>query len=514
MEMIRKLRIRFVAITMVIVTIMLIVIFGLVLGLTYRRIYSDSVKMIEGVSGIPMGMNRNRRPERRDVNSQPNVQLPFFRVEVDAQGNIVSTDGDFFDLTDEAVLNSLVSEVLSSEERLGDIKDYSLRYFRAVAAPSHQADKVPGIGIQDKNPEPAPPSDSLEDEKALGTGDPFEASDDNMPLEPVMDGKAPSANDPGMNDGNKNPPDVPVNNGVELQSEGSVFDTAQVGDENWDGKSNRVIVFADISSEVSTMRNLIRNCCFIGLLSFIVFLVIAMFFANWAVKPVEDAWIQQRQFVSDASHELKTPLSVILTDAEMLKSRDFDEEKKKQFADNILTMSLQMRGLVDSLLQLARVDNGAIEKAPEQLIDLSKLVSDEVMTFEVMFFEKGLMLTEDVQSGITVKGAPQYIKQAIEILLDNAQKYSDPKGTVKVSLEKTGAHKCLLSVSDPGEQISEENLKNIFKRFYRIDEARAMNHSYGLGLSIAKNIVKEHKGRIWAESKNGINTFKIELPLA
>lgn len=514
MEMIKKLRIRFVAITMVIVTIMLIVIFGLVLGLTYRRIYSDSVKMIESVSGIPMGMNRNRRPERRDINTQPNVQLPFFRVEVDAQGNIVSTDGDFFDLTDEATLNSLVSEVLSSEERLGDIKDYSLRYFRAVAAPSRQNDKVPGMGNQDMNPELKAPSDSLSDDVTPEAGKPSDGSEKNQPFEPAPGEKSPAPDDSVKDGGNINPPEIPMNNITDKQSDSSVFESTVVGDENWDGKSNRIIVFTDISSEVATMRNLVRNCCFIGLLSFIVFLVIAMFFASWAVKPVEDAWIQQRQFISDASHELKTPLSVILTDAEMLKSRDFDEEKKKQFADNILTMSHQMRGLVESLLQLARVDNGAIQKAPDEIIDLSKLVSDEIMTFEVMFFEKGLMLTEDVQSGITIKGARQYIKQAIEILLDNAQKYSDPKGTVKVSLEKTGAHKCLLSVSDPGEQISEENLKNIFKRFYRIDEARAMNHSYGLGLSIAKNIVKDHKGRIWAESKNGINTFKIELPVA
>ena len=260
------------------------------------------------------------------------------------------------------------------------------------------------------------------------------------------------------------------------------------------------------------MRNLIRNCMLIALLSFLVFLVIAIFFARWAVKPVEDAWIQQRQFVSDASHELKTPLTVILTDAEMLKSRNLDEAQKKQFAENIYTMSHQMRGLVDSLLQLARVDNGAIQKQPHEIIDLSKMISDEILTFEVLFFEKGLMLTENVQEGISIKGSRQHIKQAIEILLDNAQKYSDPKGTVTVSLEKSGSHKCLISVADPGEQISEEDLKNIFKRFYRIDEARAMNHSYGLGLSIAQNIVTEHKGRIWAESKDGINTFKIELP--
>ena len=490
MEMIKKLRLRFVIITMVIVTVMLFVIFGLVLGLTHRRIFSDNVRMIQRVSGMPMGMNQNRRPERRGQNEKTDVQLPFFRVEVDAEGNIVATDGDFYDLTDEETLNSLVSEVLSKKERLGDLSDYNLRFFRAVSAPRNDS-KAPGPEIPGIDPEKRTemnPETGIEPPRDMDTGNGEEGPKKAENLQ---------SDTKDMNQGGKDD-----------------FDPFNIENENWDGKSNRIIVFADISSEVATMRNLIRNSFFIGLLSFVVFLVIAMFFATWAVKPVEDAWIQQRQFVSDASHELKTPLSVILTDAEMLKSKDFDETKKKQFADNILTMAHQMRGLVESLLQLARVDNGAIQKAPEQIIDLSKMVSNEIMTFEVMFFEKGLMLTEEVQEGISIKGASQYIKQVIEILLDNAQKYSAPNGTVKVSLEKSGTHKCLLSVSDPGDQISDEDLKNIFKRFYRIDEARAMNHSYGLGLSIAQNIVNDHKGRIWAESKNGINTFRVELPMA
>ncbi|ETP73199.1 histidine kinase [Lachnospiraceae bacterium JC7] len=489
MEMIKKLRIRFVIITMVIVTVMLVVIFGLLISLTHRRIYSDSVKMIIGVSGMPLGMNQNRRPERRGLNEPTDVQLPFFRVEVDTEGNIVATDGDFYDLTDEETINSLVSEVLSRKERLGDLSEYNLRYFRAVSSPQRNDSKAPGMDIPGKAPEKKPGMDPVAEPKpVVDTGEVKESSKET---------ETTSVNTTDVISGGKED-----------------FDPSDIKDENWDGKSNRIIVFADVSSEIATMKNLTRNCFFSGLLSFIVFLVIAMFFARWSVKPVEDAWIQQRQFVSDASHELKTPLSVILTDAEMLRSRDFDEEKKKQFADNILTMSHQMRGLVESLLQLARVDNGAIQKAPEQMIDLSQMVSNEVMTFEVMFFEKGLMLTEDVEKGISIKGAPQYIKQVIEILLDNAQKYSFPNGTVEVSLKKSGSHRCLLSVADPGEKISDEDLKNIFKRFYRIDEARAMNHSYGLGLSIAQNIVKDHKGRIWAESKNGINTFRVELPLA
>jgi len=503
MEMIKKLRYRFVAITMVIVTLMLIVIFALVLTLTHRRIYSDSIQMLKGASEAPLGMNKNRRPERHDRDKGTDVQLPFFRVEVDADGNIIATDGDFFDLTDQDTISGLVNDVLSRDARVGDISDYTLRYYRTNVAAFRGLNKDPGAGGQEPAPDESPAVDG--DGKALTSGDDQALRTTAMTSE-SDDAAAPEEN---------STPEPPKDSGEQFGNrDNDFFDPGDIKNENWDGKSNRIIVFADVSSEVSTMNNLIRNCVLIGILSFLVFLVIAIFFARWAVKPVEDAWIQQRQFVSDASHELKTPLTVILTDAEMLKSRDFDEDRKKQFASNIYTMSLQMRGLVESLLQLARVDNGAIQKVPMQIIDMSQLVANEILTFEVLFFEKGLILQDEVQQNIAVKGSEQHIKQVIEILLDNAQKYSDPNGTVTVTLEKTGSHKCVLSVADPGEEISEENLKNIFKRFYRIDEARAMNHSYGLGLSIAQNIVLNHKGKIWAESKDGINCFKVELPLA
>ena len=430
MDMIRKLRIRFVSIMMVIVCTMLIIIFGLVVHMTHSRIREDGFRMMESVANAPMGTRSDRNPKRKDENREMNVQLPFFRVQIDADGKIVDTDGDYYDLTEEgseAVLEELVSAATASEEKVGDLHDYNLRYYRCNAK--------------------------------------------------------------------------------------RWFDK-QVPDEDPVAADVLIIVFADISSEIATMRSLYRTCVIIGLGSFVSFLVISIFFARWAVRPVEEAWAQQRQFVSDASHELKTPLTVILTDAEMLKSPRFDEAHKAQFVDNILTMSNQMRGLVESLLQLARVDNGAIQKMPLTNIDLSGLVSDELLTFDALFFEKGLTLAEDITDGITVHGSTQHLKQVVEILLDNARKYSAPNGTVQVTLQKSGAHHCLLSVADPGDAISPEDLKKIFQRFYRIDEARAMNHSYGLGLAIAENIVKNHKGRIWAESEGGINTFRVELPMA
>ena len=175
-------------------------------------------------------------------------------------------------------------------------------------------------------------------------------------------------------------------------------------------------------------------------------------------------------------------------------------------------MSHQMRGLVESLLELARVDNGGQNMVFSRL-NYSELVTDALLPFEPVYFEKGLLLESEVAEGVFVKGSAQHLKQVLDILLDNASKYAAPDSTVQVTLRTQGAH-CLLSAANPGEEISKEDLKNIFKRFYRVDKARSMNHSYGLGLAIAEGIIHRHNGKIWAESGGGINTFFVQLPLA
>ena len=144
-------------------------------------------------------------------------------------------------------------------------------------------------------------------------------------------------------------------------------------------------------------------------------------------------------------------------------------DRGNAFAESILTMSHQMRGLVESLLELARVDNGAVKKVFEAL-DWSSLVQDAVLPFEALFFEKGLTLQTDIDPGITARGSAQHLRQCAEILLDNAVKYSAP-GTVRVALKKAGHDKCVLSVATPGEPLSPEECKNVFKRFYRVDRA-------------------------------------------
>ena len=270
------------------------------------------------------------------------------------------------------------------------------------------------------------------------------------------------------------------------------------------------LVLSDISFEREMLLNLVRDCLIVGAISLLLFFAISLLLSKWAIRPVEKAWIQQRQFVADASHELKTPLTVILTNAELLQRPQYGEEQKGTFTRNILTVSHQMKGLVEKLLELARVDAGAV-KLSKVPLDLTGIISEAMLSFEVMFFEKGLSVTSDLAENVQVLGSEDHLRQMVEILLDNALKYSLP-GETTVSLTGHGHH-AVLRVSNPGQALSEEELRNIFKRFYRADSARSMNGSYGLGLPIAQGIVQEHGGKIKAQSAKEMTTFTVTIPL-
>ena len=271
------------------------------------------------------------------------------------------------------------------------------------------------------------------------------------------------------------------------------------------------IVFSDTTTEEATLKNLLLSCLMIFLVALVIFLGISILLSHWVIKPVATAWNQQRQFVADASHELKTPLSVIMANAELIHSDDTSESDRRRFSKNILDTTYQMRSLVENMLEMARVDNGTL-KMPLGPVDLSQLVQDAVFSFQLLYEEQGLGLEWDIPEEIRINGNEQHLYQVMDVLLDNALKYSTPGGTVRVLLGRSG-RSCTLAVSSPGEAISPADLKNIFKRFYRADKARAMNGSYGLGLSIAESVILAHRGRIWAESREGTNTFHITLPL-
>ena len=198
-----------------------------------------------------------------------------------------------------------------------------------------------------------------------------------------------------------------------------------------------------------------------------------------------------------------------MTNAELLQMSD--GENQSRCVDSILTMSHQMKSLVEHLLELARSDNGQAKMVFEQ-VDLSALTEDALLPFEAVFFEAGLTLESAVTPGITLTGSRQHLGQLVDILLDNAKKYAQG-GTVRLTLERQNRHHCRLSVSNNAEPMDKAALKNIFKRFYRMDAARSRDGSFGLGLSIAENIVIVHGGKIWADYADGRITFTAELPV-
>ncbi len=395
--MLKRLKLKFVCIEMVLVTVMLCGVFAVLYVSTSRNLERESVQMLQSIAGAPI------KPGRPGE-----APLPYFSVELDERGRILRTGGYPFSLSD-ADLDQLLREANAQGGTVGVLPQRALRFCRM---------------------------------------------------------KAP-----------------------------------------W----GETVAFADMTSERSTLQNLVRTCLLIALAAFLVFLLLGVLLARWAVRPVERAWKQQKQFVADASHELKTPLTVVLTNAELLQGSTCPEEEQRRFSDNILIEARRMRELVESLLALARMDSAAAQPQLTPL-SLSAAVADAILPFEPVFFEKGLSLRAQLEPDVRVAGDPEQLRQVLEILLDNAQKYASSAGEALVVLRRGRRGRCLLTVSNPGEPLGQEELKNIFIRFYRADKARSGVPGCGLGLSIAQEIVRRHGGRIWAESGDGHNTFCVELP--
>ena len=214
--MTKKLRYKFITITMIIVTIMLCIIMSLIYFFTKNNLENNSINMMRNIAGNPFLLHLPNE-------MQEDVRLPYFTLQLNIQGDLIATGGGYFDLSDEAFLKDLIGATFSSTDRIGIIEEYNLRFYRTNTSVSH------------------------------------------------------------------------------------------------------VLVYADISSELAILNNLIRNCILIGIACFLIFLFISFLLAGWVVRPVEKAWNQQRQFVADASHELKTPLTVIMTNAELIQNTDYTE---------------------------------------------------------------------------------------------------------------------------------------------------------------------------------------------
>ncbi len=396
-DMIKKLQLKFIAIIMGILTVVIVLIFGAVNVFMYSVGESQSVDMMKETA-IKDGLKIKPNIEERFPNLPPPVNSfnpsHIFSVKLDSENKIIDIFSDFKTEYSSSDVEKLVSEVLEKESRTGVIGNF--RY--------------------------------LSMEKVYG----------------------------------------------------------------------KIIVFMDRSFEIVNRYNLLQISLIIGVCSFLAIFAVSVVLSRWAVKPVKYAFERQKQFISDAGHELKTPLTVISTNADVLE-RAIGKNKWLLF---IKSEASRMSKLVNDLIYLAKLDDDR-SNAPMIEFDLSEAVMSVVLPFESVVFESGKKLSVQVREGLNLTGDEARIKQLVAILMDNAIKYTEPGGEIEIVLENCNG-KAELSVMNTCMGVDENQRERIFERFYQVDASRSEETGgHGLGLAIAKSIVKLHKGKIHAESKKG-----------
>ena len=265
-----------------------------------------------------------------------------------------------------------------------------------------------------------------------------------------------------------------------------------------------LVAFMDNTLSEGELDTLLHNVLIVGGTAIVLLFFISLWLSKQIIRPLEENDRQQKQFISDASHELKTPVAVISTNAELL-MRELGEN---EWLANIQYENDRMGDLVKQLLDLSRAENA---ETPMEPVDLSRIVTGEVLAFESLAFDQGKTILSDIDDGIHVTGSQTQLSQLTSILLDNAVRHGTGN-EIELSLKSQG-HAAVLSVVNDGEEISPEKLEHLFDRFYRVDEARGSEgHHYGLGLSIAKAVAEKHGGSIGVSCHNGKVQFFVSLP--
>lgn len=271
------------------------------------------------------------------------------------------------------------------------------------------------------------------------------------------------------------------------------------------------ISFLDITDSEQVLSQLLISLSVLGSIMIFLILLLSIYFSKRAVAPVEAAYDAQKKFLEDASHELKTPIAAVIANTEAVLSNSNETVgSQEQWLKHIKDESARMSQLVNGLLYLSRSEYEEDTLEISEL-DYSKLVSDLVLSVEALVFERGFNLNTDVDEGILLKSDGGRIKQIIRILLDNALKYTNEKGTIEMKL-KNNEDSVEFVLSNTGEGIPEEDISKVFDRFYRVNKARTGDGSYGIGLSIASVLVNELGGKLKVESiENEITTFTFKL---
>ena len=270
---------------------------------------------------------------------------------------------------------------------------------------------------------------------------------------------------------------------------------------------NTVYIFVNNKEALQNSKQFFIVSIFIFLLSVIVFTIISYYLSRWMIKPSEKAIKNQKIFVANISHDLKTPITIIRANADLIEN----EVKNKKSIKYIQQETEKLNHLVNEMLTLTRIDN-TISKENFKSFNFGDSLFDVVLPFESIAYEKGIRFNINIDEVTDYFGDESNIQKLAEILIDNAMSYTAKGGIVDVDAYEN-SKVVTLSVTNTGEPISDEKKVEIFDRFYRESKSReSTGNHYGLGLSIANTIVKKHNGKISIESKNGKNTFTVTLP--
>ena len=266
-------------------------------------------------------------------------------------------------------------------------------------------------------------------------------------------------------------------------------------------QENTLIIMDTANINSTLLNQLISNTLLFVLCEIIIFIVTNLL-TNWIITPVKKSFEKQKIFVADASHELKTPLSVMIASADA-----YFNDKNDKWVINMKNESERMIKLVTELLDLAKTEQE--QDIVLEQNNLSDIIESSILTFESLFYDNKIKLKYDLEPNIEMQCNESLIIELMSILIDNAIKHCSTKGKVLVNLSKKNKQ-IILEVKNTGLPIKKEDEEKIFERFYKVDDSRNRNsNNYGLGLAIAKNIVEKHNGEIKAHSSDGYTTFKI-----
>jgi len=279
-----------------------------------------------------------------------------------------------------------------------------------------------------------------------------------------------------------------------------------------DGRT--IVMLTNVSLNQQALDAFRKNAVIVSAVALAVMVLLAVLFARWVVRPIAQAQERQQSFFAAASHDLKTPLTIILANIALLLDSPDGDPQRDQYGSNIQSSAAQMKGLIQNMLDTLSFENMAATRTlpMDTQLNLSYLVQKSLFGFEALYFEADRSIRYELEPELYIRGNIGAMERLIGILLDNALKYSDIHTEVSVKLAALHQNALRLDIRSISHPISKEEREKIFQPFYRVDQARSDTGSYGLGLSIAQNIVTAHSGSIWVTTEEHANIFHITLP--